>query len=145
MRWGNRTTAVRRLISFRLHLLEFSNIRRGDARETRFKACRLVGRLAQKVAELSRQGPQRNRAHSVHRAGRVHAKPLRGVGGGVLEIATRFDGGTYRTVYAVKIAGKVYVLHVFQKKSKAGIKTPQQDMDLIVSRLKEAHRREGHT
>ena len=71
------------------------------------------------------------------------AKPLTGIAGGVFEIVTRFDGETYRTVYAVKIADKVYVLHVFQKKSKLGIKTPQQDIDLIVSRLKEAQRREN--
>jgi len=37
---------------------------------------------------------------------------------------------------------KFQVLHVFQKKSKSGIKTPQQDIDLIISRLQEAHRRE---
>jgi phage-related protein len=71
------------------------------------------------------------------------AKPLKGIASGVFEIVTRFDKGTYRTVYAVKIAEKVYVLHVFQKKSKTGIKTPQQDIDLIISRLKEAQRREG--
>jgi phage-related protein len=71
------------------------------------------------------------------------AKPLRGVCGGVFEMVTRFDGETYRTVYAVKIGDKVYVLHVFQKKSTSGIKTPQADMNLIVQRLKEAKRREG--
>jgi phage-related protein len=69
------------------------------------------------------------------------AKPLTGIASGVFEIVTRFDGDTYRTVYAVKIEDKVYVLHVFQKKSKSGIKTPQQDRDLIFSRLKEAQRR----
>lgn len=38
----------------------------------------------------------------------------------------------------------VYVLHVFQKKSKRGISTPKQDMDLIKKRLKEALRLAGH-
>ena len=71
------------------------------------------------------------------------AKPMTGIASGVFEIVTRFDGETYRTVYAVKIGDKVYVLHAFQKKSKSGIKTPQHDIDLIVSRLKEAHRRES--
>jgi phage-related protein len=71
------------------------------------------------------------------------AKPLTGIASGVFEIVTRFDGETYRTVYVVKIADKVYVLHVFQKKSKWGIKTPKQDIDLIVSRLKEVQRRKG--
>lgn len=75
----------------------------------------------------------------------LDAKPLTGIGSGVFEIVTRYDGETYRTVYAVKIGEHVYVLHVFQKKSKSGIKTPQQDIDVIVKRLKEAKRREGAT
>jgi len=32
----------------------------------------------------------------------------------------------------------VFVLHVFQKKSKTGIATPRQDMALIRERLKDA-------
>ena len=70
------------------------------------------------------------------------AKALTGFGSGVFELVTRWDGATYRTVYAVKIGDKVYVLHVFQKKSKSGIKTPRQDVELVESRLKEAQRRE---
>lgn len=67
------------------------------------------------------------------------AKPLKGFGGaGVLEIIERFDGDTYRAVYTVKFREVVYVLHCFQKKSKSGIKTPQQDMDLIARRLRAA-------
>ncbi len=73
----------------------------------------------------------------------LDAKPLKGVGSGVFEIVTRYDGDTYRMVYAIKIGKHIYVLHVFQKKSKSGIKTPQRDIDLIVKRLKEAQRREG--
>jgi len=65
------------------------------------------------------------------------AKPLKGFSGaGVLEIVDNFDGDTYRTVYTVKLAGVVYVLHAFQKKSKKGISTPKQDIDLIKQRLK---------
>ena len=68
-----------------------------------------------------------------------HAKPLRGFSGaGILEIVDDFDGDTYRAVYTVRFAGRVYVLHVFQKKSKTGIKTPKAEIDLIVSRLKRA-------
>ena len=73
----------------------------------------------------------------------LEAKPLTGVGSGVFEIVTRYDSDTYRTVYAVKLGNHIYVLHVFQKKSKTGIKTPQQDIDLILKRFKEAQRREG--
>lgn len=65
------------------------------------------------------------------------AKPLKGFGGaGVLEIVENFSAGTYRAVYTVRFQKVVYVLHCFQKKSKHGIKTPQQDIDLIKQRLK---------
>jgi phage-related protein len=67
------------------------------------------------------------------------AKPLRGFGGaGILEIVDDYDGGTYRAVYTVRFPGRVYVLHAFQKKSKAGIKTPKAEISLIQSRLKRA-------
>ena len=74
-------------------------------------------------------------------SGKKHAqaKPLRGFGGaGVLEVVEDHEGDTYRAVYTVRFAGNVYVLHCFQKKSKHGIQTPKQDMDLIRERLKAA-------
>lgn len=65
-----------------------------------------------------------------------NAKPLKGFGGaGVLQIVENFDGDTYRAVYTVKLAGVIYVLHASQKKSKQGIATPQQDINLIKERL----------
>ena len=65
------------------------------------------------------------------------AKVLRGFGdAGVLEIIARHDGDTFRAVYTVRFADVVYVLHVFQKKSKRGIATPKKDLDLIRKRLK---------
>jgi phage-related protein len=68
-----------------------------------------------------------------------NAKPLRGFGGAsVLEVVEDHDGSTYRAVYTVKFQGTVYVLHVFQKKSKKGIETPKHDIDLIKARLKTA-------
>ncbi len=67
------------------------------------------------------------------------AKPLKGFGGaGVLELIEDYRGDTYRAVYTVRFAGKVYVLHVFQKKAKHGIATPKQELDLIRDRLKRA-------
>lgn len=67
------------------------------------------------------------------------AKPLKGFGGaGVLEVVEDHDGDTYRAVYTVRIAGAVYVLHVFQKKAKRGIATPKSDLDLIKQRLRAA-------
>jgi phage-related protein len=68
-----------------------------------------------------------------------NAKPLKGFkGSGVLEVVEDFDGDTYRTVYTVKFAEIVYVLHAFQKKSKRGIATTKQDVNLIEARLKRA-------
>lgn len=67
------------------------------------------------------------------------AKVLTGFGSaGVLEVIEDHQGDTFRAVYTVKFAGWVYVLHCFQKKSKSGIATPKQDMDLINARLKAA-------
>ena len=67
------------------------------------------------------------------------AKPLKGFkGSGVLEVVENFDGDTYRAIYTVKLAGVLYVLHAFQKKSKQGIATPKQDIDLVEARLKRA-------
>jgi phage-related protein len=60
------------------------------------------------------------------------------VGSGVLEIAVRYDKNAYRTVAAVQLGKKIYVLHAFQKKSKRGIATPQQDVDLIKQRYNQA-------
>lgn len=69
------------------------------------------------------------------------AKPLKGFGGaGVLELSADQQGSTYRAVYTVRFATKVYVLHAFQKKSKRGIATPQQEIRLIRERLKWAER-----
>jgi len=64
------------------------------------------------------------------------AKPLKGFGSGVLELALKFRGDAFRVVYAVQIGADIWVLHAFQKKSKNGIKTPKADIDLINERLK---------
>ena len=67
------------------------------------------------------------------------AKPLRGFGSAdVLEVVEDWRGDTYRAVYTVRYAMRVFVLHVFQKKSKKGIATPKPDLDLIKDRLKVA-------
>lgn len=69
------------------------------------------------------------------------ARPMKGFGGSsVVEIVSDFRGDTWRAVYTVRFAEAVYVLHAFQKKSKRGIATPRQDLDLIRRRLAEAER-----
>jgi phage-related protein len=55
-----------------------------------------------------------------------------------MEVVEDFDGNAYRTVYTVRLAGAVYALHAFQKKSRRGIKTPQADLDKVKARLKMA-------
>lgn len=66
------------------------------------------------------------------------AKPFKGVGSGVFEIAIKYDKEAYRTVLAVQLGEIIYVLHAFQKKSKKGIETPKQDVNLIKQRYNEA-------
>lgn len=73
------------------------------------------------------------------RLGFLNQRSLKGFkGAGVLEVVEDSDGDTYRAVYTVKLAGVIYVLHAFQKKSKQGIATTKQDIELIESRLKRA-------
>ena len=64
------------------------------------------------------------------------AKPMKGIGAGVFEIALPFKGDAFRVVYAVQLADDIWVLHAFQKKSTQGIKTPKHEIDLIKDRLK---------
>ena len=64
------------------------------------------------------------------------AKPLHGFGAGVLEVALAYRGDAFRVVYAVQLADEVWVIHAFQKKSKQGIKTPKNEIDLVRDRLK---------
>ncbi|NJD69646.1 MAG: hypothetical protein C3F12_06385 [Candidatus Methylomirabilota bacterium] len=42
------------------------------------------------------------------------------------------------SLYTVRFAEAVFVLHCFQKKSKSGIATPKEDMEIIRTRLKVA-------
>jgi phage-related protein len=64
------------------------------------------------------------------------AKPMKGIGAGVFEIAVRHRSDAYRTVYAVQLDEDIWVLHAFRKKSKTGIKTPKHEIDVIRKRIK---------
>ena len=72
--------------------------------------------------------------------GRKHraAKPIRGLGGGILEVVSRHDGDTFRAVYTVRFKAAVYVLHAFQKKARRSISTPKREIDLVRRRLRAA-------
>jgi phage-related protein len=81
--------------------------------------------------------------HALHFAQRGDrhdaAKVLKGFdGAGVLEVVESDEGGTYRAVYTVKFKEAVFVLHCFQKKSKTGIATPKEDIEIVRTRLKSA-------
>ncbi len=54
-------------------------------------------------------------------------KPFQAIGPGVKEIRISDDGNAYRVMYVAKFAGKIYVLHSFQKKTQ---KTCSNDIDL---------------
>ena len=57
-------------------------------------------------------------------------KPMTSIGAGVIEIRVRV-GGAFRLMYVAKHAEGIYVLHVFQKKSR---KTAE--LDLAVARMR---------
>lgn len=63
------------------------------------------------------------------------AKPLRGLGSGVIEIALRHGGNAWRVVYTVRIGSDIWVIHAFKKKSKSGIATPKHEIDVVRQRL----------
>ena len=64
------------------------------------------------------------------------AKPMRGMGSGVFEVALLLKGNAFRVVYGVQLGAEIWVVHAFQKKSTQGIKTPQREIDLVKDRLK---------
>jgi phage-related protein len=59
------------------------------------------------------------------------AKPMHGLGSGVFEIALAHRGDAFRVVDAVQLAGEIWVVHAFQKKSTPGIRTPKREIDLV--------------
>ncbi|MBV8525174.1 MAG: type II toxin-antitoxin system RelE/ParE family toxin [Acetobacteraceae bacterium] len=64
------------------------------------------------------------------------AKPLKGLGSGVMELALRYRGDAFRVVLALQAGAEICVIHAFKKKAKAGIKTPQPDIELVRERMK---------
>lgn len=64
---------------------------------------------------------------------------MKGFGGqSVVEIIADYRGDTWRAMYTVRFPEAIYILHVFQKKSKKGIATPKKEIDLVRRRLAEA-------
>ncbi len=63
------------------------------------------------------------------------AKPLKGFGPGVLEIAVRYRTDAWRVVYVTEVEGRLWMIHAFRKKSKSGVATPKAEIDLVRNRL----------
>lgn len=61
----------------------------------------------------------------------IDFKPMPSVGPGVEEIRIRDASGAYRAIYTARLADAVYVLHVFQKKTRG---TSSQDIELAAKR-----------
>src|ERR1035438_6583564 len=55
-----------------------------------------------------------------------------------VEIVSAYRADTCRGVYTTRFKGFIYVLHCFQKKSKAGIRMPKRDLELVRRRLADA-------
>jgi phage-related protein len=53
-----------------------------------------------------------------------------------MELALEHRGDAYRAINPLQIDADIWVIRAFQKKSKSGIKTPKQEIDLIHERLK---------
>jgi phage-related protein len=64
-------------------------------------------------------------------------KPMRAIGAGVEEIRISDDSGAYRVVYTARLAEAVYVLHAFQKKTRA---TSQSDIEIARERFRQLMR-----
>jgi phage-related protein len=66
-------------------------------------------------------------------------KALKGfLGASILEIVLKDGTGAFRVIYTAKFKSVIYVLHAFQKKSKKGIETPKQEIDILHGRLQQA-------
>ncbi len=101
----------------------------------------MAGKLESEHSEFSKGSAKTARGRIAADPVRRHAedaKPFKGVGSGVLEIALRYRTDAYRVVLAVQIGKRIYVLHAFQKKSRRGMETPKRDLDLIKKRYAEA-------
>ena len=92
---------------------------------------------AQGFRQLSRRAAERHHAGADGRGRKADiAKPLKGFGSGIFQVAVQHRSDAYRVVYALQLEERVWVLHAFRKKAKQGVKTPKKDIDLIGERLK---------
>ncbi len=65
------------------------------------------------------------------------SRPMTAIGAGVHELRLKDRSGAYRTIYALRTARTVYVVHGFKKTARA---TPRKNIELAQRRLKEIER-----
>ncbi len=70
--------------------------------------------------------------------GETHAdaKPYKHHGSGVFEVVGDWRNSTFREIYTVRYKEVVFVIHIFQKKSKKRSEVPREDKELIEQRFK---------
>jgi phage-related protein len=66
----------------------------------------------------------------------VDAKHYRHYGSGVFEVVADHRSSTFRELYTVRYKEAVFVIHIFQKKSKKGSEVPKEEKEVIEKRLK---------
>ncbi|MFH1018590.1 MAG: type II toxin-antitoxin system RelE/ParE family toxin [Pseudomonadota bacterium] len=74
-----------------------------------------------------------------------HYRPLPSIGPGVYELRHQDERAWYRVAYLMRMKGRIFVLHVFEKETG---KTSKRDLRTLALRLKEAMahtRRERNT
>jgi len=64
-----------------------------------------------------------------------HATPMRGFDPAVLELRVTSEDATYRCCVTVKLKYRIYILHVFKKKSTKDGETPEKELKTIRQRL----------
>jgi len=109
--------------------------------------------VALELKEIRWQGDSRKLAHRFPRGARVmlgkeltriqmglqprNGKWLTGISSGVQEIRLAYSKEAYRVIYVATLGDLIYVLHAFHKKSKTGIATPRDELDLAAKRYKD--------
>ena len=83
------------------------------------------------------EGARRETGHQIERVQRrlepADWKEIKSVGQGVREIRIKDRAGAFRVIYVATFADAIFVLHAFQKKSRA---TPHRDLALAAARFK---------
>lgn len=99
------------------------------------KAVEFLGDSLKEIREFPEEA-RRDAGFQIDRLQRgmnpLDSKPMPSIGRGVEEIRLWDEAGTFRVIYTARLAGAVYVLHAFQKKTQT---TAQRDIDKAKARF----------